>query len=71
MKEKKEQYTVDDVLRKFEMLLEETTLSAYDIYNELAEEFGKKPKATRKSPAEGVKVVKPRLKKPTGEGLQR
>ena len=43
MKDKKGQYTADDVLRKFETLLEETTMSAYDIYDELAEEFGKKP----------------------------
>jgi len=40
---RKKEYSADDVLRKFEMLLEETTLSAYDIYDELAEEFGKKP----------------------------
>ena len=43
MKDKKGQYSADDVLRKFEMLLEKTTLSAYDIYDKLAEEFGKKP----------------------------
>ena len=43
MKDKKKEYSADDVLRKFELLLEETTISAYDIYDELATEFGKKP----------------------------
>ena len=43
MKEKKEPHTAEDVLRKFKILLESTNHGAWEIYEELEEEFGKSP----------------------------
>ena len=44
MKDKKENHTAEDVLRKFKLLLNNTNHGAWEIYEELAKEFGKKPR---------------------------